>query len=197
MPKSPLEVLGALIDLGQLIRCDRMTDPSRRDAFARLFAQHDRWMRAYLASLLGDFSSVDEVFQEVSVVLWRKYEQFDPATDFRRWAAVIVKNKVYQHWDKQSRQEQCFSHEVLEMIAEQALEQSDVLEERRKALHVCLAKLPPTDRDLVSACYSDVDRSFQKVAEQLRRPANTVYKALQRIRRALRGCIQRQLASNA
>ena len=50
MPKRPLEVLGALIDLASLIRCDRMTDPSRRDAFARLFAQHDRWMRAYLAS---------------------------------------------------------------------------------------------------------------------------------------------------
>jgi RNA polymerase sigma-70 factor (ECF subfamily) len=173
-----------------------MSNESDSDAFAKLFAQHDRWLHAYLLALLTDYSSAEEVFQEVCVVLWRKYEQFDPETNFRRWAAAVARNKVHQYWDKQTRQARCLSNEVLELVAEEAIEQADFLEERRKALHVCLGKLPKPDRELVSACYSDANRSFQKVAVQLGRPINTVYKALQRIRNSLRECIERNLAAN-
>jgi len=174
-----------------------MSKEPDRDAFARVFAQHNRWLRAYLVSLLADFSSAEEVFQEVCVVVWRKYEQFDPETDFRRWASVIARNKVYQHRSKQARQVRCLSNEVLELIADEALDQSDLLEQRRLALHGCLNKLSESDRKLVSACYSDANRSFQRVAQQLSRPVNTVYKALQRIRPALRECIERRLAANS
>ena len=96
---------------------------------------------------------------------------------------------------KQARHARRLSNEVLELIADEALAQSDLLEERRTALHTCLKKLTTTDRELVAACYSDQGCSFQQVAEQLRRPANTVYKALQRIRRSLRECINRQTSA--
>jgi len=36
-------------------------DDRRRDAFARLFAQHDRWLFAYLVSLLGSSAAAEEV----------------------------------------------------------------------------------------------------------------------------------------
>ena len=48
----------------------RSCDDWQRDAFARLFAQHDRWLFAYLVSLLGSSAAAEEVFQEVCVVLW-------------------------------------------------------------------------------------------------------------------------------
>lgn len=174
-----------------------MSSESQRESFARLFAQHHRWLYAYLMSILGDFSSTEEVFQEVCVILWREYGKFDPETDFRRWASVIARNKVYQFRDARARHGKCLSNGVLELIAEQALEQSDLLEERRIALHNCLGKLSESDRELVAACYSESSRNFKQVADQLRRPVNTVYKALQRIRRALRQCIDRRLAAGA
>ena len=136
-------------------------------------------------SILADFSSTEEVFQEVCVILWREYGKFDPETDFRRWASVIARNKVYQFRDARARHGKCLSNGVLELIADQALEQSDLLEERRVALHNCLAQLSESDRELVAACYSEASRNFKQVADQLSRPVNTVYKALQRIRRAL------------
>ena len=173
-----------------------MNDEFRRESFARVFAQHNRWLHAYLLSILADFGSAEEVFQEVCVILWREYEKFDPETDFRRWASVIARNKVYQFRASQARRGNRLSNEVLELISHQALEQSDLLEDRRVALHNCLKRLPESDQDLVSACYSDSNRSFKQVAEQLNRPINTVYKALQRIRRALRQCIDRQVAAN-
>lgn len=173
-----------------------MGTESKRDNFARLFAQHHRWLHAYLMSLLGDFSSAEEVFQEVCVILWREYEKFDPETDFRRWACVIARNKVYQHRDSQMRKEKQLSHEVLELLADEAVEKADLLEERRLALNQCVGKLAPSDRELVAACYSEQRCSFQTVAEKLSRPTNTVYKALQRIRRVLRICIDRQVSAN-
>lgn len=171
----------------------READP---DAFAKLFAQHNRWLHAYLLAMLADYAGAEEVFQEVCVVLWRKFDQFDPDTDFRRWAGAVARNKVYQYRDKQARQARCLSNEVLELVAQEALEQSDVLEERRLALHGCLSKLGERDRELISACYSDTTRSFQNVALQLDRPINTVYKALQRIRSSLRLCIERTMTAN-
>ena len=57
-------------------------DDRRRDAFARLFAQHDRWLFAYLVSLLGSSAAAEEVFQEVCVVLWREYETFRVGNQF-------------------------------------------------------------------------------------------------------------------
>jgi RNA polymerase sigma-70 factor, ECF subfamily len=172
-----------------------MSSDSQRESFARLFAQHHRWLYAYLMSILADFSSTEEVFQEVCVILWREYGKFDPETDFRRWASVIARNKVYQFRDAQARRGRCLSNSVLELIADEAVEQSDLLETRRIALHGCLAQLSESDRELIAACYSEASRNFKQVAADLSRPVNTVYKALQRIRRALRACIDRRVAA--
>jgi RNA polymerase sigma-70 factor (ECF subfamily) len=67
-------------------------------------------------------------------------------------------------------------------------------------LRRCLEKLSEKDRQLVRKCYGDGYRpqgarvTFKAVALELGRPVNTVYKALNRIRRALYECIERTLA---
>ncbi len=139
-----------------------ISEESQRETFARIFAQHHRWLYAYLMSILADVSSTEEVFQEVCVVLWREFGKFDPDTDFRRWASVIARHKVYQFRQSQARHGRCLTNEVLELIAEQALEMSDLLEERRVALHRCLAELKESDRELIAACYSETTSKFQQ-----------------------------------
>lgn len=162
-----------------------------------MFAKNQSWLYAYLVTLLGNVSDAEEVFQEVCVVLWSEYEVFDPSTDFRRWASVIARNRVLGYRTKQSREAKRLSDVAIELLAEEAVERADLLEERRAALYGCLDRLPPSDRLLVAKCYSDADRSFQAAAEQLGRPVNTVYKALQRVRRALRECVERKVNAHA
>ena len=65
---------------------------------------------------------------------------------------------------------------------------------RRDALRRCLEKLADKDRELVRHCYGDSRVTFKTVAQELGRPVNTVYKALNRIRKALYECIERTLA---
>jgi len=170
-----------------------MIERDRRETFARIFAQNDHWLYAYLVTLLGSPADAEEVFQEVCVVLWREYMNFDPATDFKKWVSVIARHKVMRFRTVKQRHARLLSAEVLELIADEAVEQSHLYEERRLALHACLEKLPKSDRVLVAACYGDSKNSFRSVAEQLGMPRNTVYKALQRARRALRECVDRKM----
>lgn len=171
-----------------------LTDQQRRDAFARLFAQHDRWLYAYLVSLLGNPAHAEEVFQEVCVVLWREYETFELGTDFVKWVSVIAHNQVHRFRRQERRTGWQLSDAAVDLLSRDAVDRMDLLESRRAALRRCLEKLPDKDRRLVRHCYSDSRVTFKKVAGQLGRPANTVYKALNRIRKALYQCIERTLA---
>jgi RNA polymerase sigma-70 factor (ECF subfamily) len=183
---------------GWLVTHDRdktsLSDADRREAFARLFAQHDRWLFAYLVSLLGNAAHAEEVFQEVCVVLWREYETFRLGTNFVKWVSVIAHHQVHRFRRQQRRGGPQLSDAAVELLAEDAVERADLLESRREALRRCLEKLPDRDRQLVGHCYNDGRVSFKMVAQGLGRPVNTVYKALNRIRKSLYECIERTLA---
>lgn len=166
----------------------------RREAFARLFAQHDRWLFAYLVSLLGNAAHAEEVFQEVCVVVWREYETFELGSNFVKWVSVIAHNQVHRFRRQQRRVGAQLSDAAVDLLAQDAVERVDLLESRRDALRRCLEKLPEKDRQLVRHCYGDSRVSFKTVARELGRPVNTVYKALRRIRRVLYECIERALA---
>lgn len=169
-------------------------DKQQRAGFARVFAQHDRWLFGYLLTLLGNPADAEEVFQETCVVLWHEYESFDLSTNFMKWAGTVALNQVRRFRRRLSRREKALSDEVIELLAVEAINHSDLLEDRQSALHGCLSKLPSSDRLIVDQCYGDTKQTIREAAERLGRPANTVYKALNRIRRVLHTCIERQLA---
>lgn len=165
----------------------------RRDAFARLFAKHDRWLYSYLVTLLGNTAQAEEVFQEVCVILWREYETFQLGTDFVKWVAVIAHNQV-RKFRRQRKQVGFQLDEVtFDLLATEAVDRVDLFDYRRDALRRCLTKLTPADRTLVQECYQDHKVNFKATAHKLGRPENTVYKAMNRIRRVLFECINRTL----
>lgn len=170
-------------------------DVRRREVFARLFAKHDRWLYSYLVTLLGSTAHAEEVFQEVCVILWREYEEFELGTDFVKWVAVIAHNQV-RKFRRQRKQVGFQLNEIaFDLLAAEAVERVDLFDYRRDALRLCLTKLSAADRALVEECYQEHKVNFKSAAHRLGRPENTVYKALNRIRRALFECINRALVS--
>ncbi|HYO25044.1 MAG TPA: sigma-70 family RNA polymerase sigma factor [Lacipirellulaceae bacterium] len=176
---------------------DSLAADQRRDAFARLFAKYDRWLFSYLVALLGNPAHAEEVFQEVCVVVWRLYDQFELGTDFVKWVSVIAHNQVRKFRRDAKRTGFQLSDETCERLAVDAVRRADLLDFRREALRTCLGKLPGSDRQLVQRCYSESDspETFKAIAGEIGRPVNTVYKALNRIRRALHQCIDRTLSA--
>ena len=175
----------------------RLAADQQRDAFARLFAKYDRWLFGYLVTLLGNPAHAEEVFQEVCVVVWRAYDQFELGTDFVRWVSVIAHNQVRKFRRTVKRSGYQLSDETCELLATDAVRRADLFDFRREALRDCLGKLPCGDRQLVQRCYGDLNHreTFKAIAAEIGRPVNTVYKALNRIRRALHECIDRTLSA--
>jgi RNA polymerase sigma-70 factor (ECF subfamily) len=128
------------------------------------------------------------------VVLWREYKSFDLSTNFMKWAGTVAFNQVRRFRRTKARHEKTLSDGVVELLSIEAIDRSELLEARRLALHGCLKKLSSSDRQLVEQCYSDARGTIREAAQRLGRPANTVYKALNRIRGALHACIDRTLS---
>jgi RNA polymerase sigma-70 factor, ECF subfamily len=163
--------------------------------FLRLFLQHERRLYAYILTLLPNRADADDVLQEVSLVLWEKFQADSPPDDFTAWGCRVAYFKVLDYRKKVHRSRVLFSQPMLERVAETAAEQGQALQldERRDALADCIAKLNPKDRDLLSRRFAE-GASVQSVAEQVARSADAVYKALARIRLSLFDCVTRRVA---
>lgn len=163
------------------------------DEFVKLFAQHQRRVHAYIGSLLPGRNDADDVMQDTSMALWKKWDQFDRSKSFLPWACGVAYFEVLKHRRKFATRKVFFSEELMETIADEALKRSETDEARTAALADCLLKLAPGDRQLIVHRYG-TGVTTQKAAEELGRPPSTVYKAMARIRRGLLECVRRSLA---
>ena len=145
--------------------------------------------------LLGSAADADDVLQEVSLVLWDKFDEQHPPDDFTAWGCRIAYFKVLDFYKKSQRSRVRFSQAMLEHVAETAIEHAGALQldERRDALADCIAKLAPRDRDLLTRRFAD-GATTQSTAAQVGRSVDAVYKALAKIRQALFDCVTRTLA---
>jgi RNA polymerase sigma-70 factor (ECF subfamily) len=165
----------------------------RTEEFVRLLTQHQSLIRGFLFTLLPFHSEADDLFQRTSIVLWRKFDQFQIGSDFGAWACRIAKFEVQNFKRVEKRDRLCFSDELLTSLADMRLVLDHELELRQEALRQCMAKLRPADKTIVQKCYGPQATTAKEAAAQIGRPVNTLYKALTRIRRALLECIERKL----
>ena len=162
--------------------------------FARLLATCQRPVYLYALGLLHNSADAEDVLQETNVVLWQKFHQYRPGTDFVRWACRVAYYEVCKLREKKARHERLFSDKFIETLSAASVGAMDELDPRRDALDACLGKLSPTDGQLVKLRY-EPGASTREVAEMLGRSVQGTRKALHRIRTRLLACIQRTLAA--
>ena len=161
--------------------------------FLRLYSAHQSRIFAYIFTLLPNWHDSEEVFQEMSVVLWRAFESFTPGTDFRSWAFKVALNQVLTYRKRNKRAAVLLGPEVMEAIAGEVNRESAALDSQLAALAGCVEKLPPRNREILDRCYQPGARTRQ-VAQELGRPEGTIYKSLTRIRQWLFDCIQKTVS---
>lgn len=137
-------------------------------------------------------NDAEEILQNTNVVIWSKCDRFEPGTNFVAWAMKIASLEVLKFRQRHARDKLQFSDEFVSRVAAAIEEEADLLDRRRRALASCMKKLRPDDRELIQQRYAP-GGSGKSVAEALRRPANSVYQSIGRIRQALLECIERQL----
>lgn len=167
-------------------------DPSRHEEFVSLYVRHEPAVFSFVLSMVQNTADAEDVVQRASMTMWRCFDQFESGTNFRNWAFQVAKNTALNHLTKCRRDRHVFSEKLVAMLAEEGEEQADHLDARRRALDVCLEKLPKEEHEMVAGCYAE-GATIRSFAEQEGESANKVYKRLNRVRRQLQRCIERQL----
>ena len=167
--------------------------PSSTAVFADLLRQNQSQLFGYIHSLVRDLHDADDLFQQVTLILWKKFDDFDPARSFLAWSCGIARLEVCNFLRVRGRSKLYFSDQhILLLIAAHNEMSHDESEARGRALEKCIGKLRDADRQLVLDCYAD-SSDINRVAEQMGRSSQSIHNSLRRIRRALFECVRRTL----
>jgi len=164
----------------------------RHDEFMRLFLRHQPEIRAFVGSLVRDRHAREDVVQEVSLILWRQFENYDAARPFGAWARGIAANKVLQAYDKSARTPLAFSPEAVQAIVDAHDRLDDDAPIQADALARCVEQLPEKSKQLLSMRYEQALK-LEAMAQRLRSTLHAVHQALSRLRTRLADCVESRM----
>ncbi len=165
------------------------SDDTAYTSFVTLFTRHEARLRSFVRSMLPGWSDVDEVMQQVGLVIWRKFGQFDPATEFLPWACVIARFEALHYRRSMARDRLVFGEALIQQLAEEGAAELDVRVAQSRALEGCLEKLRPANRELLlQSCTPGV--KTKDLAEQLGKQPGALYTLLNRLRGELLTCVE-------
>jgi RNA polymerase sigma-70 factor (ECF subfamily) len=135
-----------------------------------------------------DRDDAEDVAQQVSLAVHRKYEQFESRSAFSTWLYSVVRNASYDIMRKAARRRELSLDDLtLEPISDESLDQIAMISDRRTAdlVKAFFAELPARQRELVQLV--DIEGySAADAARMLGIEAETARVHVLRGRRALR-----------
>lgn len=160
----------------------------------RLWTLAQPVVSAFIASVVRDFSARNDVLQETAVAVIDSFARYDSNRPFVSWALGIAQNQVRLHLRRCHRDRHVFDDDVVSQLVlvfeTVSSEQLDALSYLRE----CLGELHGRAREMCELRYVQ-DLKPSAIAESMGMAANSVAKALQRIRDQLRECIARKAAA--
>lgn len=163
--------------------------------FIRLISAQQTAIYSYILSLHPNRVDAEDILQETNVVLWQKISEFELGTNFRAWAFKVAYFQVLAHRQRVQRRPVLELDEpLLECLAADAVQVFEDLEGRRRALKICVNKLARSDAEILQSHY-EREQPLAEIAKAIGRSPGAIKQVLLRIRRALRLCISRQMAS--
>ncbi len=168
-------------------------ETERHHRFLRAFTAHEATIRAHVRRLVPGRADADDVMQDISVVLWEKFDTLLAGADFRPWAFGVARYAVLAWLRDRGRDRLVLDEDVMTKIAEETTADEPRLERQREALEHCIKKVPEDQRDLLMLAYQP-DSRIQEVAQGSGRTVAGFYQWLHRMRRVLLDCIRRSLS---
>ena len=169
-------------------------DNQQREAYCLQLRQCWPQLLRLAMKLLPNMADAEEVLQDASIVMWKKYGDFQQGTNFSHWAKRIVVFEVMAFRKKRQTQRLHYSNELVEELACEDMDRSLHTLSIHDALEQCSQKLSEKDRNLVELRYQKC-QSVKEVALAVNRSTAAIYRSLTRIHVALHQCIKQKLAS--
>lgn len=174
---------------------------SRRDSepyerFLHQFTRDRERIFAFVCSLVPRHADAEDVFQQCSLILWRKFGEFQQGQSFLAWACGVAQFEVCNHLRTAGRSRLRFDDDLVRQLAVRRMESLTHYDERLLALRTCLRSLTDEQQQLIDAAYG-TDGTIKRLAEQTGSAVQTLYNRLGKLRRQLLECVRGKLASQS
>lgn len=149
---------------------------------------------AYARSLLGNYAAADDVCQEAMIVVVKKYDQFHEGTSMLAWCRSIVRIEVLRAKQRHQR-ERTLATRLLDDAIDaafdefQAARRHDEAESWREALRRCLARVSERGQGVLRSRFAE-ELSYEQIGERLGMTIEAVRKALFRLKKQVRSCVE-------
>lgn len=160
------------------------------EAFLRVLA-HRTMLKVHILCIVRDAHLAEDTLSDATLAIVRSWHTYDSAKPFEPWARGVARNVALANLRKHQRATVTLDESVLESLGT-ALDAGGgeaELEEKRRRLRACVAKLPDRSRELVQWRYFD-DVSYVDIAGRTRRTIAALYMAFSRIHVALAECVK-------
>jgi|SRR5579871_1862226 len=171
---------------------ESLTKSDLYETFLQAYSPVQFRIMAYIRTLIHDRTGADDVFQETSLVLWRRFPEFRQDGDFLQWALGISRRQVLKYWRKTRRDQQFFSEAFLERLSIEAFDVTRDMDVRQDALETCIHGLTDRQRELIRKFYGE-GMPAEVIAVLWNRSVHSVYKCLRILRRTLFHCVEQRL----
>ena len=158
-----------------------------------LFITHIDLVRGFIRALVRDRHLADDVLQETFLTVTRKAADFEPGSNFPRWACAIARLKVMEALRREKGKLLFLSEEAIAALS--AAEELPVRDERADLLEGCIAELPPAMKRSLELRYVGEHKPAE-IARIIGWSAEAVYVTLSRARALLRQCVERKIFQN-
>src|SRR5687767_9387240 len=92
----------------------------RSDAFESQLRPHLDALYFVALDLSGNASDAEDLVQEAAMKGLRRYDSFEPGTDFKAWMTRIVANSYIDLFRRRKREKPAAAEDALEVLAESA-----------------------------------------------------------------------------
>ncbi|WP_425399463.1 sigma-70 family RNA polymerase sigma factor [Aeoliella sp.] len=167
---------------------------SIQEDFVEIFTEHSRQIYRFILTLTTNRADTDDVFQATSIVLLKKFDEFDPSRGtFYSWACRIAYLEVL-NLRRAKRRATMLSEEVLEMLHADLMRRNSELNSREAVLEECLNKLPGDERHLIEERYYH-EYTPKQLAQRAGCSVHAIYRSLAKVHGLLRRCVDRSFAA--
>ncbi len=164
--------------------------------FVKKLMEHRSMLHSFVFALLRDPHLTEDILQEVAVVLWSKYKEFTPGTDFGAWARAIAYREILAARRSEARarryMDEACAQEIL--AAYQRREEAVPSATHREALRRCMGLLNSDLREMMRCRYG-LSMSSREIAARFSRTAQAVDAVVYRIKKLLSDCIRSRLVA--
>ncbi len=149
---------------------------------------------AYFRACLWDFHQAEDLLQETAAAAAEKFTTYDPSRSFIAWVLGVARNKLLHHHRTHANDRHVFDDTVIRQLADVYSDMEPEISAMHKALESCIDRVHGRPRKLLEMRYVR-ELTPAKIAAMTGMNSNAVSVMLHRVRRALRECIERQVAA--